>query len=331
MTTELVTAPEAHGTPIDGEALVAALNATPGKLPERAIRACQRHRELVTPLLIRELERGTEIVRGGGELERDSCWLALYLLWEFQAREALPAILAAISLPGEGPFDLFGDGITEDLYRVLATLAGDRLEVIDSLIANPELNEYVRSAAAEVLPLLVRDGKLARADAVERLRGHLRRAIDLGDQALVEHLVTTLCDIWPHEARAEIEEAFEKKLVSPMWVDIDSVRGDLAAGEAVALERLAEGPAAANPDTVEEIRGWNWPGDEPDQRRHPLRNWSDDPLWGFDNGLEDEAGGHQLSSGTIVRDAPRVGRNDPCPCGSGKKYKKCCLRQQMGE
>ena len=25
-----------------------------------------------------------------------------------------------------------------------------------------------------------------------------------------------------------------------------------------------------------------------------------------------------------VRVAPRVGRNDPCPCGSGKKYKKCC-------
>ena len=27
---------------------------------------------------------------------------------------------------------------------------------------------------------------------------------------------------------------------------------------------------------------------------------------------------------TIVRDIPKVGRNDPCPCGSGKKYKKCC-------
>ena len=24
------------------------------------------------------------------------------------------------------------------------------------------------------------------------------------------------------------------------------------------------------------------------------------------------------------RGAPKVGRNDPCPCGSGKKYKKCC-------
>jgi uncharacterized protein len=27
----------------------------------------------------------------------------------------------------------------------------------------------------------------------------------------------------------------------------------------------------------------------------------------------------------VRRSAPRVGRNDPCPCGSGKKYKKCCL------
>jgi len=25
-----------------------------------------------------------------------------------------------------------------------------------------------------------------------------------------------------------------------------------------------------------------------------------------------------------VRTGPKVGRNDPCPCGSGKKYKQCC-------
>lgn len=27
---------------------------------------------------------------------------------------------------------------------------------------------------------------------------------------------------------------------------------------------------------------------------------------------------------TIQRDEAKVGRNDPCPCGSGKKYKRCC-------
>ena len=26
----------------------------------------------------------------------------------------------------------------------------------------------------------------------------------------------------------------------------------------------------------------------------------------------------------IRKDEPKVGRNDPCPCGSGRKYKKCC-------
>lgn len=26
----------------------------------------------------------------------------------------------------------------------------------------------------------------------------------------------------------------------------------------------------------------------------------------------------------IVREVPKIGRNEPCPCGSGKKYKKCC-------
>jgi preprotein translocase subunit SecA len=36
------------------------------------------------------------------------------------------------------------------------------------------------------------------------------------------------------------------------------------------------------------------------------------------------AGGAATAVKTIVREAPKVGRNDPCPCGSGKKYKKCC-------
>lgn len=27
--------------------------------------------------------------------------------------------------------------------------------------------------------------------------------------------------------------------------------------------------------------------------------------------------------------SPKVGRNDPCPCGSGKKYKKCCMEKDL--
>ncbi len=41
--------------------------------------------------------------------------------------------------------------------------------------------------------------------------------------------------------------------------------------------------------------------------------------------------GHSLADeasvqGTVRRQGPKIGRNDPCPCGSGRKYKKCCLQ-----
>ena len=36
-----------------------------------------------------------------------------------------------------------------------------------------------------------------------------------------------------------------------------------------------------------------------------------------------DSGGDDAAVKTVRRDEPKVGRNDPCPCGSGKKYKKC--------
>ena len=35
-------------------------------------------------------------------------------------------------------------------------------------------------------------------------------------------------------------------------------------------------------------------------------------------------GGETIKVETVRREEPKVGRNDPCTCGSGKKYKKCC-------
>jgi SEC-C motif domain protein len=34
--------------------------------------------------------------------------------------------------------------------------------------------------------------------------------------------------------------------------------------------------------------------------------------------------GQDLKNPTVRYETPRTGRNEPCPCGSGKKYKKCC-------
>ena len=53
-----------------------------------------------------------------------------------------------------------------------------------------------------------------------------------------------------------------------------------------------------------------------------------DPLPGPDPGASDmvSEAAEVLEKARPVRTVPRVGRNDPCPCGSGKKYKSCCGR-----
>lgn len=57
-----------------------------------------------------------------------------------------------------------------------------------------------------------------------------------------------------------------------------------------------------------------------EQNHHEISDFvRKDGRWYFHDG--------KLISGTIKRAAPKVGRNDPCSCGSGKKFKKCCGAQ----
>ncbi|OBV38219.1 UPF0149 family protein [Janthinobacterium psychrotolerans] len=44
--------------------------------------------------------------------------------------------------------------------------------------------------------------------------------------------------------------------------------------------------------------------------------------WARQRHLKSQA--HSQAGSTVLREVPKTGRNDPCHCGSGKKYKKCC-------
>ena len=71
-----------------------------------------------------------------------------------------------------------------------------------------------------------------------------------------------------------------------------------------------------NVGEVEFIAKFNWQGEDRDH--HERAHFSKvDGEWYF---VEGDA----VKSEPFVRSEPKVGRNDPCPCGSGKKYKKCC-------
>jgi hypothetical protein len=79
-------------------------------------------------------------------------------------------------------------------------------------------------------------------------------------------------------------------------------------------------------DTVEVMRNWNWRSEVPEEiEKADL----DDQCWerGYEPPYSLTGEEFVVPHPTTIRhEGSRVGRNDPCPCGSGKKYKKCCLR-----
>lgn len=75
-------------------------------------------------------------------------------------------------------------------------------------------------------------------------------------------------------------------------------------------------------------RGYQSPGEEELHRIH--EEWLQTPREGLDGRRPAELldGGGLLPERVVTfrRQQPKVGRNDPCPCGSGRKHKRCCGR-----
>ena len=83
---------------------------------------------------------------------------------------------------------------------------------------------------------------------------------------------------------------------------IDTMEEDTVVSLAFDKEKLYKNMVEARADWLYELPQWDKIFDK--EKKHELY-------------LE------QKKSGTIVK-GPKIGRNDPCPCGSGKKYKQCC-------
>jgi hypothetical protein len=269
------------------------------------------------PKLIEVLREAIAAARTEDAREGNAHFFAIFLLTEFRAEESFPVILEAFSLPGELPFDLFGDAVTSTLARIVVQFAGDRPEVMDALIRDPKLNEYVRWEAAQCYVHLVRDKRLTQKEAVERLRQHLLWAVAEKDEAVIGGLICVLVSFAPEEALADIEEAFRLGLVDEDLVGLGTVESSIAEGEERVRKELEWCSETGIDDTIEELRHWAAFAEKPAPRPAPP---PPTPRPHFAAPREPaEPVAAPVSSGV-----PRAGRNDPCPCGSGKKFKKCC-------
>jgi hypothetical protein len=324
----LTTQPE-----IDIEAVLSQLDAPWDVLPEEALRTIQAHRELFIPHLVEAMRSAAARIRAGEKVEGSRHTHALMLLTEFKAREALPAVMEALSLSESDAYDLYNDWLSEVMPRTLALIAADQPDLIDAFVRDTSVASINRWEALGSIRYLVRDGVLPREDVERRLVALLNHAVEQDDYLIVEVIVMLLGEIGAVSSRELARKAFHgnRNQNITTW---DHVERDLAAAERGSFPGLKRLEATEIDDAVEYLREYIDGIDAGPERRSALPN-ATDPLVvaryaamvarleeGAD-ALEEEVG-DVYERPAPIQASPKVGRNEPCPCGSGKKYKKCC-------
>jgi len=300
-----------HETPMETTEILHEFERATGKFARAAVEAAVARREEVTPELLRVLE---ETVNRAGQLDAEGDYMAhlyaMFLLAQFRESRAYPLVIRFASLPGDLLDSLCGDFITEDHGHVLASVCGGELAGIQSLIENEDTDEWVRGAALSSLVTLVAAGQKSRDEIMSYFALLFRGKLVRQWSHVWDTLVSYSSDLYPAELLGDIEQAYEEGLVDPGYIGLDDVKRDLAVGRDRILARLADNPhRRLVEDTVAEM-GW-WACFREDNRNRAMNT--------AQANLKPAAGSSQIKKAT-----PKTGRNEPCPCGSGKKYKKCC-------
>lgn len=298
------------------EEIKKALEYNTGAFPFEAMREAIAQREAMTPILLAEIERAADNPQA--IFDEDESYIlpffAIYLLAQFRETRAFAPMVRLCHLSRETLDDLIGDVVTSGLGNILAsTFSGDTTP-IEAVIENKNLDEFVRDAGLSALITLVAEGVIAREEFIEYLR-KFSRTLTPEDSLMGGLWVNAAADIYPEELMPEIRAAFEADMVDEMLIDLADIEDILEDGREATLSKLNKRHHYIT-DTIGELSQWASFQAIPDRKQEEFEPWEDD---------EYDWSSSAIPVGTYRRETPKIGRNDPCPCGSGKKYKKCCL------
>ncbi len=279
------------------------------KFPRAALEAAIAQQEEITPHLLEILDHTATNPDEVLNKNNFSFLYALYLLGQFREPRAYPLVIKLASLDAKTVDELLGDTITEGLAQILASVCDGDTALIKELAENEQAEIFVRSAAFQSLVILVVNDITPR----EEVLGYFAELFDgkfkADDSYLWAALVSEATDLYPAELYERIKRAFEAELVDETVVDLAWVEQHLAKGKDVCLaETKADRHHQLIENAIKEMEWWAWYNETP----KPLPQKTNPPLASASS-----------ARGTYVA-PPKVGRNDPCPCGSEKKHKKCC-------
>ena len=297
--------------------------------PLAAAEEARRRWDELAPFFVAELER---VAAGGSTLldekegEYDGLFsFAVYLAAEKRDSRAYAPLVRACHCSYERADELFADDVGIQLGRMLASVCDGDIAPIKALAEDSGASMWCRYAALHALVVRVvegdadRDSVLAYIEALCQGEANILRQAGPDEEGERDDFLTWAIDaakeIGPAPLLDDIRAWFDEGLIDP------SVTGLKWFEKKAAMpveDCLAE--AAANEgnryirDALDEMSAWScYDITEPGQASgHQASGWPP----------QDSEGG-----GTIVRNQPKVGRNDPCPCGSGKKFKKCCGKE----
>lgn len=282
--------------------------------PDAALRAAAERREEVTPVLLQLLADAVERASNPGEHDQDMAWMyALFLLAQFREPRAYPLLVQLASLPSEVADAMLGDSLTEDLDVLLASVSNGDPGGIQSLAENNSANLFARTAALRALVILVKIGEQKREDVLDYFGSLFRGKLKREPSFLWGSLVSDALDLYPDTIRDEVEQALAEGLDCERVCGQESVEQTFRKGRQRVLAELERNERyQLLSDAVSRMEWWAcFNSDERPDKAHQPR----DP----GRNVEPLAVGQPYR-----RETAKVGRNDPCPCGSGKKFKRCC-------
>lgn len=284
---------------------VRALGVEPA-LPERAVIACTILYPEAGAALRAVLERAANGEPLSEEDERQ-LFRGLHIMGGARDAAALPLLLRLLRRPRGESRLLRGDIVTETLPRIVIGLFDGDTDALFETIADVDVDEFIRDALLGAAAFLVHEGRIERGKMRDMLtQFYERRAAPDDDYAWIGWLeaiaILGFRDLAPLAERAWNEERIPAGITEWRYFEQDLEAAEQAA-DAIRFEKRRLGYIT---DTLETLRGWEH-NDAADSPRDVFSSLAA-PV-----------------TTPVVNPWRHVGRNDPCPCGSGKKAKKCCL------
>jgi len=267
---------------------------------------------------------------GWNEKEFSFAVHALILLSELESEESLPAVLSLLRQENNLLEFWFSDLITEYLYEPIYKMGKNKLEELKRFLFEPNRETIVRSlmsSAVRQIPVY----EPHRRDEVIRwyrevLNNYLREVNneEIIDEAVIGLIVSDVTYLRGKELIPEIKELYKAGIVGELECgSLIEIIDAINRAPSVYDKREILNAAERYKDLQEMYRDMQDEFNYDDAEYEVDEDIPEDYEFLYNNSKAKE---EKLQ---LYKPHIKIGRNELCPCGSGKKYKKCCMDKNL--